>query len=326
MHGEIGVRSTPGAGSTFWFTVLAGDASKPEQIDPSVASLRGKRALVVDDNAATSRVLACLLEGWGMTTAQVTGGRGALDLLVQKQQSAEPFDFVLADMRMPEMDGLELASRIKADSRLALTKAVILSSISQSGIRQRAVEVGAEGYLSKPIRQTHLLRLLSRLAAPGSDGGPELIPVSLVRLDEAARSAGTLGHILVVEDNMVNQQVVSRMLEKLGYRVDAVGNGLEALDALGKIPYSMVFMDCQMPEMDGFCATREIRRNEGVEQQVTNVAITASARNGDREKCLKAGMDDYISKPVRMEDIWSVVEKWSGPVREPALRDGVTGA
>ena len=311
MGGEIGVRSAPGAGSTFWFTVQLEETSTPAIVDHRAALLRGKRVLVVDDNANNRSVLSSLLDAWGMAPAEVGSGRDALELLLQRQQSGEPFDFVLADLQMPEMDGLELGSHIKSTPPLAAAKVVILSSLSQSGIRQRAEQIGIEGYLTKPVRQTQLLRLLGRIAASGQDN-TDGTPVSLIRLDEASRTARAEGHVLVVEDNAVNQQVVARMLEKLGYRVDTVNNGLEALDALRKTLYSLVFMDCQMPEMDGFSATREIRKSDGANRHVPIIAITASAMHGDREKCLRAGMDDYISKPVRMEDIWGVVEKWSG--------------
>jgi len=165
--------------------------------------------------------------------------------------------------------------------------------------------------LAKPVRQSHLLRLLGNFACV-SDPEHEANPSSLIHLDEAAREANAQRRVLVVEDNAVNQQVIARILEKLGCRVDTVGNGKEALEAAGNAAYSVIFMDCQMPEMDGFSATREIRNTEDDGEHTPIIAITASAMHGDREKCLAAGMDDYISKPVRMEDIFSVLEKWSG--------------
>jgi len=311
MGGEIGVRSAPGDGSTFWFTARFDEAPMPSIVNAGAGRLRAKRVLIVDDNTHSRSVLAYMLDAWGMKPVEAGSGREALELLLERQQAGEPFDFVLADLHMPEMDGLELGSHIKSTPPIAAAKVVILSSLSQSGIRQRADQIGAEGYITKPIRQTHLLRLLSHIAASDQDH-MDGAPASLIRLDEASRTARTEGHVLVVEDNVVNQQVVARMLEKLGYRVDTVNNGREALEALGKASYSLVFMDCQMPEMDGFSATREIRKSDGANQHVPIIAITASAMHGDREKCLRAGMDDYISKPVRMEDIWGVVEKWSG--------------
>jgi len=316
MRGEIGVESKLGAGSTFWFSVELETAAS-EQVEQAIEFLQGKRVLVVDDNATNRKLLKYLSSAWGMEASEVSGGTAALELLAQRNEAGTTFDFVFTDMNMPEMDGLELVSRIKSDPRIAAAKVVILSSVTQTGLRERAEQLGAEGYLTKPVRQSHLLRVLGRLASAEPHRAAHQTPASLLRLEEASRTGNPRGHILVVEDNIVNQQVVARMLEKLGYRVDAVGNGIEALDALAKIPYTMVFMDCQMPEMDGFSATREIRKNEGTERHLPIVAITASAMHGDREKCLRAGMDDYISKPVTMEDIWSVVEKWCGST--PAL-------
>ena len=312
MRGEIGVESKVGAGSTFWFSVELENPPAASQGDLASDFLRGKRVLVVDDNATNRRLLRYLASAWGMDASEASSGSAALELMAQPSEGGAPFDYVFTDMKMPEMDGLELISRIKSDPRIESVKVLVLSSVTQPGLRERAEQLGAEGYLTKPVRQSHLLRTLGRIAAAEPHGTADKTPVSLLRLEEASRNGTPRGHVLVVEDNVVNQQVVARMLEKLGYRVDTVGNGLEALDALAKIPYSMVFMDCQMPEMDGFSATREIRKNEGSERHVPIVAITASAMHGDREKCLRAGMDDYISKPVTMEDIWSVVEKWCG--------------
>jgi PAS domain S-box-containing protein len=324
MGGEIGVRSEPGDGSSFWFTAELEETETAAPHDPALPLLLGKRALVVDDTATSRHVLAYFLDALGMITMEAASGRVALDLLLKHHQSGEPFDFVFADLHMPEMDGLELGCHIKSTPPLATAKVVILSSLNQNGMRQRANQIGAEGYLTKPIRQTHLLRLLGRIAADQNHPA-DIAPASLLRLDEAARAGGAHSHVLVVEDNIVNQQVVARMLEKVGYRVDTVGNGLEALAALRKTSYSLVFMDCQMPEMDGFTATREIRKGETAGQHIPIIAITASAMAGDREKCLKAGMDDYISKPVRMEDIWNIVEKWNGAgLNNPGSRYATT--
>jgi len=311
MGGEVGVSSTQGNGATFWFTVALDECAVTTVPDPRAAALQGTRALVVDDNARSRKALSYLLETWGIGATEATGGRAALELLLKKSTSGEPFDFVFADLHMPEMDGLELAAHIKSTPPLAGARVVILSAHNHNGIRQRAQHIGVDGHLAKPVRQAHLLRLLENIARV-SDPDREANPSSLIHLDEAARDVRAQRRVLVVEDNVVNQQVIARILEKLGCRVDTVGNGKEALQATRNAAYSVIFMDCQMPEMDGFSATREIRNTDGDGAHTPIIAITASAMHGDREKCLAAGMDDYISKPVRLEDIVSVLEKWSG--------------
>jgi CheY-like chemotaxis protein/HPt (histidine-containing phosphotransfer) domain-containing protein len=242
-------------------------------------------------------------------------GASALELLHAAAAAGQVYDLAILDLMMPGMDGFELARRIKSHPLLAATRLVMLTSYGQRGDATNAREVGVAAYLTKPIRQSHLFDCLTNVVnqpsfEPGTKSTRLEKPAQLITrhvLREKTTMTNKL--VLLAEDNIVNQKVAIRQLQKLGYRADAVANGREAVEALERIPYDVVLMDCQMPEMDGYEATAEIRRREGQRKHTIIVAMTANALQGDREKCIAAGMDDYISKPVKSEELAQVLQR-----------------
>jgi two-component system sensor histidine kinase/response regulator len=253
----------------------------------------------------------------------VEGGWQALAQLRSAVQQGHPYDLVLLDYQMPEMDGLELARAIKADPALAPLKLVLLTSAGPRNDTMQGQELLAAS-LTKPLRQSQLFNTLASLIGQI----PRPVPRPPRPLPTLLRGAEGNGQnrvrILVAEDNIVNQKLVVRLLDKLGYRTDVAGNGLEVLEALSSIPYAAVLMDCQMPEMDGYEATQVIRRREAAAASVSVspssilshlpiIAMTANAMQGDREKCLAAGMDDYVSKPINPVELKATLERWTSP-------------
>lgn len=307
MGGEIGVESEVGRGSRFWFTVRLGVGTAEDRAIPIVAKmLDGRRALIVDDNKTNRTILQQTLGRWGMETVSAPGGKEAL-ALIEEGGSSERFDLVILDFHMPEMDGMELACRIRERNVSEDLKLVLLTSAVSRGDGVTAREAGIDAYLTKPIREKSLRDCMLIVMGQGHSPQDGLV----TRHTPAEVRRRLAAHILVVEDNQVNQKVAARYLEKLGYRVDVVADGREAVDALKDPRYAAVLMDVQMPEMDGYEATAEIRRRE-VETggHVPIIAMTASAMKSDYERCLEAGMDDYISKPVTIEILASVLDRW----------------
>jgi PAS domain S-box-containing protein len=311
MGGEIGLTSEPGRGSTFRFTVRL---ARGEIVPPPPRhgdALRGLRALVVDDNATNRMVLTRNLAGWGLRVAEAAGGAEALAAL---RSAGEGFALALLDYQMPGMDGLELARHIRADPALAGVRLIMLTSLGVRGQREQARAAGIAGYLVKPVRLSQLHDCLATVMA-----ATEPLPSAPPRpaADGARRPpAGHGPRVLLAEDNQVNQALALRLLEKLGCRVDVVGNGREAVAAAARGEYALVFMDCQMPEMDGFEATAAIRQGETGSRRVPIIALTASAMQGDREACLAAGMDDYLSKPLGLRDMERMLRRWQGNAAE----------
>jgi CheY-like chemotaxis protein len=317
MGGDIGLTSEPGRGATFTFTVRL---AKGEAAPPAPRwndTLRGLRALVVDDNATNRMVLMRHLAGWGLTVVEAPGGAEALALL---RSAKEAFALALLDFQMPAMDGLELARHIKADPALAGLRLIMLTSLGLRGHREQAHAAGIEGYLVKPVRLSQLYDcLMTVLAAPE----PVPSPPSKPRTGSERSPPVAPGlRVLLAEDNEVNQRLAQRMLEKLGCQVDVVGTGREAVAAVSRGNYSMVFMDCQMPELDGFEATEAIRQTETGSRRVPIIALTASAMQGDQETCLAAGMDDYLSKPLGLRDMERMLRRWQGNATETGVRLG----
>jgi two-component system sensor histidine kinase/response regulator len=312
MGGEIGVTSEPGKGSTFRFTARFGkQAPKAQPARPNAARLDKLRVLIVDDNATNRKILSHQLTSWGMIHEEADSGRRALEALRAAAARGEAFDLAILDLMMPGMDGFELARAIKSDPAISGARLVLLTSYGQRGDDVAAREIGVAAYLTKPVRQSQLFDCLSTVVGHASESsGPDAPPEASAGY--AAGGIRKMSHklILLAEDNIVNQKVAARQLQKLGYRADLVANGLEALEALGRIAYDLVLMDCQMPEMDGYEATAEIRRREGDARHTPIVAMTANALEGDREKCLAAGMDDYVSKPVKPEELGEVLGRW----------------
>jgi PAS domain S-box-containing protein len=319
MGSDIEVVSRVGEGSTFSFTVRFG--RQPQAVtEPSTPPTRlaGRRVLVVDDNATNRQILRQQLGHWGLRVTAVEGGLEALAVLRDGVASGQRHDLAILDMKMPGMDGLSLARAIKSDETLQSVRLVLLTSLGQRGHGAEASRIGISAYLTKPVDEADLYDcLIEVLTRGGTRRAPSLVTRHSLR--EARPQKGA--RVLVAEDNEVNQKVAVRLLEKQGYRVDVADNGSEALEACRRSTYEAVLMDGQMPGMDGFEATRRIREEEGEERHTPIIAMTASAMKGDRERCLEAGMDDYVSKPVTPESLEAVLRNW---VKTPTPASGPT--
>jgi CheY-like chemotaxis protein len=306
MNGQIGIESVAGKGSTFWFTARFEKQSPGAKVAEPASNLENVRVLTVDDNATNRQILKHQLESWGTVHTEASSGAEALELLRAAAQRDEPFKLAVLDLVMPGMNGFELARRIKADPSIADVELVILTSFGERGDSTTAHEIGIAAYLTKPVRQGHLFNCLTKVVGARVEQNVISAPSQPVT-KEAPAPVMSNKRLLLAEDNIVNQKVALRQLQKLGYRADAVANGREAVEALRRIPYDLVLMDCQMPEMDGYEATATIRRREGTTKHTWIVAMTANALEGDRAKCIAAGMDDYVSKPVKVEDLSAVL-------------------
>jgi signal transduction histidine kinase/DNA-binding response OmpR family regulator len=309
MGGEIGVESEKGAGSRFWFTALFREAERKTPSPSPSASLSGTTVAVVDDNRTNRTILERYLGSWGMRDRAFESGRQALDELREAARSDEPFEVAIVDMMMPGMDGAAVAAEIRADPALKDMVVILLTSAGHSEHPVPGIDVE----LVKPVRPSLLFDVLhSLLAAKPEHANRQVVDDGVSASDKAAHR---WARVLVVEDNVANLKVAVRMVEKLGYRADVAANGVEAVRVLDEVRYDAVLMDCHMPEMDGFDATRAIRRKETDGQHTPVIAMTASALSGDRERCLAAGMDDYISKPIKLHVVAAVLERWLTPVK-----------
>ncbi|HET8756801.1 MAG TPA: response regulator, partial [Solirubrobacteraceae bacterium] len=297
MGGDIAVTSVPGGGSTFSFTVRFPEGL-PIARRGAVEVPEGLKVLVVDDNATNRAIVEAYLASSGARCEQAVSGAEALTLMHAAARGGAPFEVVVLDAHMPEMDGLDLAAAIGQAPSLRSARLVMLTSTGDH--RSRARELGIEAYLTKPVRRG---RLLATVADQASDPAP--VAPALATAPEGLR-------VLVAEDNPVNQLVIETMLFKRGFTVDIAGDGAEALAKLAHGRYAAVFMDCQMPNVDGYEATARIRAQERGEERLPVIAMTAHAMAGDRERCLAAGMDDYLSKPLRPELLDDVLERWLG--------------
>jgi signal transduction histidine kinase/CheY-like chemotaxis protein len=303
MGGEIGVESEKGAGSRFWFSALFREAKGKTQPPQRAVSLAGTFVAVVDDNRTNRTILQRYLSSWGLRERSFGSGREALQEMQVAASGDDAFAVAIVDMMMPGMDGRAVASEIRADERLKELVVILLTSAGQS-----AVPVpGVDAELIKPVRPSQLFDVLHTLLAERSARAEE--PAAGMELGPPDPSRQWL-RVLVVEDNAANLKVTVRMLERLGYRADVAANGAEAVSLVERMQYDAVLMDCQMPEMDGYEATRLIRGREGAKKRVPIIAMTADALSGDRERCLAAGMDDYISKPIKLHVVAAVLERW----------------
>lgn len=312
MGGSIGFSSEEEKGSTFWFTATfvkqAADGAKDA---PAAADVAGVRVLVVDEHAANRRLVKTLLNAWGCRSGEAESGEQALGTLLEAVRCGEPYDVALLDMHVTNSDGAELGRIIKKCREIRDTRLVMLTSLGERGDAARLADMGFAGYLTKPLRQNMLRECLSLVM--GRKNEPDANGVScLVTRHTVSEISGRPARILLVEDNPTNQIVAVKILRKLGYHADVAANGREAVSALQRGCYNLVLMDCQMPEMDGFEATRRIRGSASadINGRIPIIAMTAYAMKGDRERCLEAGMDDYLSKPIRVDELAAVLERW----------------
>ncbi|HJQ27057.1 MAG TPA: response regulator [Blastocatellia bacterium] len=309
MGGNIWVESAPGQGSTFHATArLAVQATRPATSpQPAPADLTGLRVLAVDDNATNRRILEQMLGGWGMRPALADGGRAALAEMAMAWQAGQPFALVLLDGQMPGMDGFALAAQIRRSAAFGGATIMMLTSNDQRDDIARCRELGISEYLVKPITQSSLYdAIIKALGAARADAEPAR------RIEPDAGLARRALRVLLAEDSAVNQKLMTRLLEKRGHTVRLAANGRQAIGALADGGFDVVLMDVQMPEMNGFEATALIRERERAAGGHTPIiALTASALKGDRERCLEAGMDDYLSKPIRKEELFQVIERFT---------------
>ena len=271
--------------------------------------LRGVKVLVVDDNRTNRRILEGMLKRWEMKSRSVEGGEEALAQLSAAREAGEPYALILTDMHMPKMDGFALVERIRQRPELSTATIMMLTSAGHRGDAARCQELGVAAYLLKPIRQSELREAIARVLGAREQEGA--IPLITRFSLQDARDPTSVLRVLLAEDNPVNQLLASRLLEKRGHRVVVAANGREALAALEKESYDLVLMDIQMPEMDGLEATAAIREKEkgsGIHQPV--IAMTAHAMKGDRERCLAGGMDGYLSKPIRLQELDELLEAY----------------
>ncbi|MBV8901633.1 MAG: response regulator [Verrucomicrobia bacterium] len=318
MHGSIGVLSEPGKGSTFWFTVrLEKRVASARPADDFSRDLCDVRVLIVDDNAINREILCHQTSAWKMQARSASSGEEALRLLRSAAAARTAFEVALLDVQMPLMDGITLARAIRADPAIAGTRLIVLTSLGKGLSQAEMKELGLEAYLVKPVKQARLFDcLLSLLSnAPREDAATRVAPPEKTALFPESDLQKV--RILVAEDNSTNQKVALAQLRKLGCGAHAVASGFEALEALERIDYDVILMDCQMPEMDGYEATRAIREREQNPHRPCPwnspayiIAMTAHAMQGDRERCLAAGMDDYLGKPVREPELRTALERW----------------
>jgi len=307
MGGEIGVDSAEGRGSEFWFTVRLARQPERERALPQPADIRGAHVLVVDDNLSSREVLMTQLQTWSVRSEGSAHGPEAIQALQRAQEQSDPFQVAILDLQLPETDGASLARAVKTDASLQATHLVAMTSTCQQGDAKRMEEMGFAAYLPKPTRPPDLFGCLAAVLAGAAEATKSIVTRHSIR----ELNRGTM-RILLAEDNLTNQQVALGILSKLGLRADIVENGAAAVDALASLPYDLVLMDVQMPEMDGLEATRRIRDPQSPvrDHQIPIIAMTAHAMQSDREKCLEAGMNDYVSKPVSPQILMETLDKW----------------
>lgn len=309
MGGDIGVTSVAGKGSTFWFTVCLENSSKQSVVYLPTGDLKKQRILIVDDNTTNCSLLEKIFTRWEIPYQVANSGSEALEVLAQNHKQNQSFTIAILDYQMPNMDGVELAKRIQEIKDYDDTRLVMFSSVVQRGDAKKMQKAGFSGYLTKPMQQADLMSVLEKVSGLSRADSNE----TFVTRHTPAKKKQYNAKILIVDDVTTNQVVLQSLLSKFGIKVDKAKNGLEALAALrSAVNYDLVYMDCQMPEMDGYEATREIRNtnNININHSIPVVAMTANALQGDREKCLEAGMNDYISKPINAKALGESLERW----------------
>ena len=310
MNGRLGVESVEGRGSVFWFELeLERQTEQRAADEASAAGLNGIRLLIVDDNAVNREILTNQTTAWGMASHAVDNARTALEVLERAVAEERPYAGAILDWQMPEMDGIELARRIRNDPRLTRMKLIMLSSAGFDDESLQAINVGVDRYLNKPVKQELLFRFLCDVLAerPGHSSRPSPTPTP-------SRPTPKDRHVLLAEDSPVNQEVAQNMLELAGCRVTLVENGQAALDAYAADTFDLIMMDCHMPIMDGFTAAAHIREREAAghrSQRTPIIALTADVQKGIRARCQAAGMDDYLSKPFAQNQLYTMLETWT---------------
>lgn len=337
MGGDIGVESQLGQGTKFWFTVTFQRTKRTSAMDDA-GLLAGRRLLVVDDNATNRKVVRFQVANWGMQVDEADGAAAALKAMQEAVDWGMPYDVLLIDMQMPLVDGISLGERIKANPALAQVPLIMLTSADQRGEAQRAINAGFVAHLVKPVKPSRLLDTLLRFLQLQ----PQIACPIANMMSNAPPATSTTPpqpkdfpvkpklRILLAEDNLVNQKVALKQLSTLGYEADVAANGEEVLRLIERIPYDLILMDCQMPVLDGYEATRVIRRRQALERRIPFakvlsegkrrpivIALTANAMKQDRDRCIEAGMDDYLSKPVSREQLAAVIEHWSQTLFAP---------
>jgi len=322
MGGNIWVESELGVGSHFHFTAKFGVGAQRSSGKHKVANagiLDGVKVLIVDDNSTNRRILEGLVRQWGMYSTAVPDAQAALAELSAAQEIKRPYRLMLTDMNMPEVDGFTLVEQVAERPAISTTTIMMLSSTGQVGDAARCEALGIAAYILKPVRQSELREAISRVLQSTGHGQP--VPLITQETLLQTQHSGKSLNIMLAEDNLVNQKVAVRMLENRGHRVTVVGNGKEALAAMARRTYDLVLMDVQMPEMDGLEATRQLRDRElkqGLLSRQTVVAMTALVMEGDRERCLAAGMDGYLSKPIRQQELDQVLNNFATESSEVA--------
>jgi CheY-like chemotaxis protein len=301
MGGEIGVESRPGAGSAFWFWLTPTGYFAPQEEECSPHS---PRVLIVDDDEIDRKIVRYILLRRNIKFSEVSSGQEALEELRFAAAEGNAFDVALIDYLMPGMDGLSLGTQIKSDPELRRTRIVLMTSFTDRKIGRQALDQGFSAFLAKPFKHSSLFESLgaSRDARRGTIG--EIAPE---RPERAKKGV----HVLVVEDNAINQRIALKLLSGLGYTGEVASNGREAIEAVLRASYGAILMDCQMPEMDGFETALEIRKLEDGGPRIPIIALTANVMTGDRDRCLAAGMDDYLSKPIDLQRLDEALSKWT---------------
>jgi CheY-like chemotaxis protein len=331
MGGEIGVESTEGQGSQFWFSLSCGIGTQPEAVAAPPADLSALRLLAIDDEPVNRRIYAELFNAWGIEPDIADSAEQGLQMMKDAYKQGYAYDIVIVDYVLPGLNGIELAGHIHRDHTISDTLLVMLTSSARIGDARMVSDAGFAAYLTKPFRAADLRDTLATLWSRSKSGKEQAEPLmTRHRLQEQKHQRREHfanrfdAAVLLVEDNHVNQMVAAAMLKKMGCVVDLAGDGLEGIRQAVFRRYDIIFMDCQMPELDGYEATMELRAREKNEKELpkTIIAMTAHAMSGDREKCLDAGMDDYLTKPLKEEELFAMLEKWlpehcHRPVPEP---------